>query len=151
MQETLYVFRLGEKGGFVITTDRQGSRLPLDDALGYKPGDWKFLDAIPSSELPKMITNAREVEPALTSHGYYSITAIATSSPDTRFSQSIVLRSCADGHLRLKGIWAEWMWEARREVMVDTVQVHSKKTTVLDYSPCNLVANPASRPSVSAN
>ena len=73
MQPILYVFRLRDKGGLVITTDQSGSRLPIDAELDYKPGDWKFLQTIPSADLPKMLTSHREVEPALTGWGYYSI------------------------------------------------------------------------------
>jgi hypothetical protein len=75
MQPMLYFFRLRDGGGIVITTDRNGSRLPLNETLGYKPGDWQFLEAVPSTELTRMITNVHEVEPALTDHGYYSLTS----------------------------------------------------------------------------
>ena len=73
MQPILYVFRLRDKGGLVITTDQSGTRLPIDADLDYKLGDWKFLQPIPSADLPKMITSYRDVEPALTGWGYYSI------------------------------------------------------------------------------
>lgn len=73
MQPVLYVFRLRDKGGLVITTDQGGSRLPIDAELDYKPGDWKFLQPIPSMDLPRMLTSFREVEPALRGWGYYSI------------------------------------------------------------------------------
>jgi hypothetical protein len=65
MQEILYVFRL-HNGGLVITTDPGGSKLPIDAALDYKPGDWNFVDTILGSELPKMLMDHRDVEPALT-------------------------------------------------------------------------------------
>ena len=74
MQSTVYIFRLRD-GGLVITVDASGSRLPLDDALGYKPGDWKLLGPVPAADLPAMITSAKEVEPALIDHGYYSISS----------------------------------------------------------------------------
>ncbi len=73
MQPTLYVFRLRKRGGMVITTDQSGSRLPIDMELDYKPGDWKFLEAIPTTELSSMLFDHREVEPAVASHGYFSI------------------------------------------------------------------------------
>jgi hypothetical protein len=57
----------------MITTDQQGSRLPIDPVLDYKPGDWKFLQPIPSADLANMITSHREVEPALTDWGYFAI------------------------------------------------------------------------------
>jgi hypothetical protein len=80
MQPILYVFRLRDKGGLVITTDRSGSRLPIDADLDYTPSDWKFLQPIPSADLPKMLTSHREVESALTGWGYYAISARETLS-----------------------------------------------------------------------
>jgi hypothetical protein len=73
MQPTLYIFRYGDTGGLTITTDEQGSRLPIDAALGYKREDWKFVAAIPSDELPKMITDVRDAERSLAGWGHYTI------------------------------------------------------------------------------
>ena len=73
MQPILYVFRLRDKGGLVITINQSGSRLPIDPDLDYKPGDWRFLQSISSADLPRMLTSYREVEPALSGWGYYSV------------------------------------------------------------------------------
>ncbi len=71
MQETLYVFRLRDTGALAVTTNQSGSRLPIDNQLDYKAGDWKFVARIKSAELPNLLTSDREVEPALQSRGYY--------------------------------------------------------------------------------
>jgi hypothetical protein len=73
MQETLYVFRLRDDGGLIITTEQSGSRLPIDEQLNYKPGDWKFVGTIQSADLPNMLTSHKEVEPVIARDGYYSI------------------------------------------------------------------------------
>jgi hypothetical protein len=73
MLQTLFFFRLTDAGGLTITTDERGSRLPLDDRLGYKPEDWKFVAAISGAELSKVITSAREAEQELAERGYYTI------------------------------------------------------------------------------
>jgi hypothetical protein len=47
MPPTLYLFHSLD-GGWMLTDRRDGSRLPIDDELGYKPGDWKYIADVPS-------------------------------------------------------------------------------------------------------